>query len=226
MDNKSYSFVFWHMQLYMSWYIRSCFGFTLYILYYFKHSCTNIFHRRSLFTFYSVSILCMYIFVCMWIHFLVTSVLIRGVFWNILLDRFNHFYWKPRCLIPLIMEGYITTVNANDVNVFLVMFVWINGTGTALITEDYRRLRLTMVPENLNTDVEALILKFNKIHTITNCSLANYHNLVTLDMEYNMIKYIYEGAFDSNANLQFCISRITGCAIFQPTSVPQSIHCS
>ena len=44
MDNESYLFVFWHMQLYMSWYIRSFFGFTfLNILYFFKYSCTNIF---------------------------------------------------------------------------------------------------------------------------------------------------------------------------------------
>ena len=41
------------MQLYMSWYIRSFFGFTfLNILYFFKYSCANIFHRRSLYTFY------------------------------------------------------------------------------------------------------------------------------------------------------------------------------
>ena len=41
------------MQLYMSWYIRSFFGFTfLNILYFFKYSCTNIFHRCSLYTFY------------------------------------------------------------------------------------------------------------------------------------------------------------------------------
>ena len=53
MDNESYFFVFWHMQLYMSWYIRSFFGFTfLNILYFFKYSCTNSFHRRSLYTFY------------------------------------------------------------------------------------------------------------------------------------------------------------------------------
>ena len=49
--------MFWHMQLYMSWYIRSFFGFTfLNILYFFKYSCTNIFHRRSLYTFYSISL--------------------------------------------------------------------------------------------------------------------------------------------------------------------------
>ena len=54
MDNESYFVVFWHMQLYMSWYIRSFFGFTfLNILYFFKYSCTNIFHRRSLYTLYS-----------------------------------------------------------------------------------------------------------------------------------------------------------------------------
>ena len=37
MDNESYFFVFWHMQLYMSWYIRSFFGFSfLNILYFFQ----------------------------------------------------------------------------------------------------------------------------------------------------------------------------------------------
>ena len=37
----------------MSWYIRSFFGFTfLNILYFLKYSCINIFHRRSLYTFY------------------------------------------------------------------------------------------------------------------------------------------------------------------------------
>ena len=45
--------LFWHLQLYMSWYITSFFGFTfLNIPYFFKYSCTNIFHRRSLYTFY------------------------------------------------------------------------------------------------------------------------------------------------------------------------------
>ena len=54
MDNESYFFVFWHMQLYMSWYIRAFFSFTfLNILYFFKYSCTKIFHRCSLYTFYS-----------------------------------------------------------------------------------------------------------------------------------------------------------------------------
>ena len=39
----------------MSWYIRSFFGFTfLNSLYFFKYSCTNIFHRRSLNTFYNI----------------------------------------------------------------------------------------------------------------------------------------------------------------------------
>ena len=53
MDIEFSFFVFWHMQLYMSWYIRSCLGFTfLNILYFLKYSCTNIFHRRSLYTFY------------------------------------------------------------------------------------------------------------------------------------------------------------------------------
>ena len=50
-DHNYYKF--WHMQLYMSWYIRSFFGFTFFnILYFFKYSCASIFHRRSLYTFY------------------------------------------------------------------------------------------------------------------------------------------------------------------------------
>ena len=45
------------MQLYMSWYIRSFFGFAfLNILYFFKYSCTNIFHGRSLYTFYEQAV--------------------------------------------------------------------------------------------------------------------------------------------------------------------------
>ena len=47
-------FVFWHMQLYMSWYIISFFWLYLYVLnilyFFFKYTCTNIFH--SLCTFY------------------------------------------------------------------------------------------------------------------------------------------------------------------------------
>ena len=47
--------IFFHMQSYMSWYIISFFWLYLYfliILNFFKYSCTNIFHRRSLCTFY------------------------------------------------------------------------------------------------------------------------------------------------------------------------------
>ena len=46
------------MQLYVSWYIRSFFGFIfLNILYFFKYSCTNISHRRSLYTFYPCKVM-------------------------------------------------------------------------------------------------------------------------------------------------------------------------
>ena len=49
-------FVFWHMQLhvYVSWYIISFLALSLFLKYslFFKYSCTNIFHRRSLCTFY------------------------------------------------------------------------------------------------------------------------------------------------------------------------------
>ena len=52
-------FVFWHMQLYMSWYIISFLAISFFLnsLYFFKYSCTNIFHRRSLYTFYSIWII-------------------------------------------------------------------------------------------------------------------------------------------------------------------------
>ena len=47
------------MQLYMSWYIKSFFGFTFWnILNFFKYACTSISHRRSLYTFYILSSLC------------------------------------------------------------------------------------------------------------------------------------------------------------------------
>ena len=53
MDNESYFFVFWHMQLYMSWYITSFYGFTFLNFFFFSStlvltsSC-----RRSLYTSY------------------------------------------------------------------------------------------------------------------------------------------------------------------------------
>ena len=57
MDYESYFFVFWQMQLYMSWYIRSFFGFTfLNILYFFNTLVLTSSYRRSLYTFYSMEI--------------------------------------------------------------------------------------------------------------------------------------------------------------------------
>ena len=46
-------YVFWHMQLYVSWYIISVLALSLllkYSVFLSKFSCTNIFHRRSLCT--------------------------------------------------------------------------------------------------------------------------------------------------------------------------------
>ena len=53
MDNESYFFVFWHMQLYMSIH-QIIFRFYLlkYSFFFFKYSSTNIFYKRSLYTFY------------------------------------------------------------------------------------------------------------------------------------------------------------------------------
>ena len=57
MDHESYVFVFWHMQLYMSWYIRSFFGFTFFnILYVSSTLVLTSSCRRSLYTFYLKSV--------------------------------------------------------------------------------------------------------------------------------------------------------------------------
>ena len=53
MDYESYFFVFWHMQLYMSWYIISFFGFTfLNILIFSSTLVLTSSYRRNLYTFY------------------------------------------------------------------------------------------------------------------------------------------------------------------------------
>ena len=49
---SSFFFLCWHMQLYMSWYIISFLALSLLLKYSLFFSCTNIFHRRSLCTFY------------------------------------------------------------------------------------------------------------------------------------------------------------------------------
>ena len=60
MDSISSFFVFWIMQLYMSWYIISFFRLYHYflniVLYFLKYSCTNIFHRRTLYTSIELSV--------------------------------------------------------------------------------------------------------------------------------------------------------------------------
>ena len=53
MDYDSYFFVFWHMQLYMSWYIISFFGFTFLNIFIFSSTLVLTFsYRRNLYTFY------------------------------------------------------------------------------------------------------------------------------------------------------------------------------
>ena len=54
LDSISSFFLYFDICKYMSWYIISLFDFIYFlnILYFFKYSCTNIFHRRSLCTFY------------------------------------------------------------------------------------------------------------------------------------------------------------------------------
>ena len=52
-DYESYFFVFWHMQLYMSWYIISFFGFTFLNIFIFSSTLVLTFsYRRNLYTFY------------------------------------------------------------------------------------------------------------------------------------------------------------------------------
>ena len=97
MENISYFFVFWHMQLYMSWYIKSFFGFTfLNILYFFKYSCTSIFHRRSLYTFYILSSLCKTTH-RHWIHINVCRVSCGGVFIMLLVISIIFYFHYNIC---------------------------------------------------------------------------------------------------------------------------------
>ena len=77
----SHFFAFSHMQLYMSWYIISFFWLYLYflnILYFFKYSCTNIFQRRSLCTFYQY-ITCAYLLCSNDLSFRLKSKLYHGL---------------------------------------------------------------------------------------------------------------------------------------------------
>ena len=59
MDYESYFFVFWHMQLYMSWYIISFFGFTFLNIFIFSSTLVLTFsYRRNLYTlYYEVSLM-------------------------------------------------------------------------------------------------------------------------------------------------------------------------
>ena len=92
-------FVFWHTQLYMSWYIRSFFGFTfLNILYFFKYSCTNIFHRRSLYTFYSNNPSNLIYLTCVSVIYIVIKSHAKQLQWNEISIDFE-LRWTKRYLI-------------------------------------------------------------------------------------------------------------------------------
>ena len=93
-----------------------------------------------------------------------------------------------------------------DVRKSVVLLQWLTLTAwstSTLITENLQSAGFTTVPENLNTKVQYLILKANKIQNITKNSLANYHNLIKLDLERNEIRYIHDGSFDHNPKLQY-----------------------
>ena len=119
-------FVFWHMQLYMSWYIRSFFRFTfLNILDFFKYSCTNIFRRRSLYTFYQ------------WGRYAANQdssycVIHNHISWiQGILPVFSHkllhkFFWNTDLLLPINTEWWRVRS----------MALWKHYMYTAPITED------------------------------------------------------------------------------------------
>ena len=71
------------MQLYMSWYIRSFCGFTfLNILYFFNYSCTNIFHRRSLYTFYWNCVIKLIFLIYCYIHYTIWLSSLCKIIWR------------------------------------------------------------------------------------------------------------------------------------------------
>ena len=87
--------------------------------------------------------------------------------------------------------------------IFLIhWFALTTESRSTLIKENYKTSGLTVVPENLNTNVEELILFNNKIENITRSSLANYRNLIKLDLRYNSLRYIYDSSFDHNPKLR------------------------
>ena len=90
--------------------------------------------------------------------------------------------------------------------IFLIYWLVLTaGSSSKLMKEKHINAGFTAVPEHLNTNVEELILSKNKIHNITRSSLANYRNLIKLDMNANNLTFIYDGSFDRNPKLQILI---------------------
>ena len=100
------------------------------------------------------------------------------------------------------MQYSIYMLDVKYVIAFIRWIVLFTQSSTTLITENHKNSGLVSVPETLNNSVEYLILAQNEITHITKTSLANYPNLMQLDMERNQLWYINDGSFDHNPKLQ------------------------
>ena len=130
--------MFWHMQSYMSGYIRSFFSFSLrkYSLFFFKYSCTNIFHRRSLYTFYIK-----YRYLEHFLHMgpSYVSKFMRHIYWSA---------WRNHCLTtnPLVTQ-YESRINKvmNMKRIWRPLYEYTTTARTRqkmLVKHDWRALKL------------------------------------------------------------------------------------
>ena len=103
------------------------------------------------------------------------------------------------------IQDSIPMMNASNIIVLIHWLVLTAGSRSKLIKEKHINAGLMAVPEYLNNNVEELILSKNQIHNITRSSLANYRNLIKLDMNSNNLIYIYDGSFYHNPKLQILI---------------------
>ena len=64
------------------------------------------------------------------------------------------------------------------------------------------RSQITVFPSNITQSVEEINVKENLIQRLLSTDLSAYNNLVTLNLEYNLIEHLENGCFQSNSRLK------------------------
>ena len=85
------------------------------------------------------------------------------------------------------------------------IFVILNATLHAVVGQStFIRIRsqITVFPSNITQSVELINLKENLIQRLLSTDLSTYNNLVTLNLEHNLIEYLENGCFQSNSRLK------------------------